>query len=1447
MADTFRVLYADDEPDLLNIGKLFLERSGDFSVATVGSASAALELLKKEQFDAIISDYQMPGMDGIQFLIEVRKKYGSVPFILFTGKGREEVVIKALNEGADFYLQKGGDPGAQFAELINKVRYAVQRRRYEQKVNEAGEKYKAFISVSNTGAWEYHDDTGFLWCSPEYLSMLGRNASQFDFSGKANLQETWTDQLHPEDRERADRHFKEYLLNGSVGMYENHFRMRHSDGHWVWIWSRGSTLRDNKGDLTSKTVGTHIDITESRLAEEAIRKNNERLRMAQEVGKTGSWELDLATGRVWASEEGFRIFAAPRPADGIISLEEIENRIPDRERIHRALTDLVEKGTEYNLEYAIVPDDNSGQKTVHSVARILIDTEKKPAMIAGVIQDITGRKRSEEQVLLAGEEWERTFNAVPDLVSILDTEHTIRRVNKAMAAKLGVTPDEAVGLTCYQCVHGTHSPPDFCPHAMLIKDQQEHAVEIYEERLGGHFLVTCTPLWDKDGKLLGSVHIARNITDRKRAEEALLRLSQFHESVITNAQVWLSVLSDKGTILMWNTAAEEISGYRAGEVIGKNEVWKMLYPDKEYRKQITDTITRIIRDQNYLENFETMILSKSGTKKVISWNTRGIPDITGTVSDFIAIGVDVTDRVRADEALKTSQLQLAEAMDLAHLVNWEFDVATGIFTFNDRFYALYGTTTEQEGGNQMPADVYARQFVHPDDQYLVADEVNKAINATDPAFVSEVEHRIIRRDGEVRHIVVRFGITKDAAGRTVTTHGANQDITELKRIEEALEKHLIALTQPLDDTGITFEELFNIDEIQRLQDEFAKATGVASVITRTDGTPITRPSNFTRLCNDIIRKTERGCANCFKSDAVIGAPHPNGPIVQPCLSGGLWDAGASIVIGGRHIANWLIGQVRNEIQTEETMRAYALEIGVDEQTVLEAFREVPSMSLEKFEAIAQSLYTLANQLSKSAYQNVQQARFITERKRAEELISQQTDAMQAAMDGMAVLNGDQNYIYMNKAHARIYGYESATELIGESWRILYDTDELQRFEQQIMPELRQKGNFYGRARGKKKDGSTFPQELSLTVLDHGGLICIVRDITDREMAEVALSESEKFNRNLVENIPDYLLIYDQRGTILFTNPIFPIKFGFAPEEAIGSPVIGHIAPENRDQVMTLMKQRNSDTILPPYEISILKKDGSSVPVIIKGTHIKFHDREAVLLLMNDITERKRGEEVLLKINQKLNVLSQLTRKDLTNQVFVLSSYLELTKNQLAGQGSALETLEGVDDAVRSIHKTIEYTKDYQDMGAKPPAWQNVKTAMLFGLSHISIGNIQHCIETEDLDIFADPLLEKVCQRLFETSLTHGGHVTRIRIWHTVTPEGATIVFEDDGVGIPDEKKEQIFLRGEGTRASRGSLIFVREILDITGITIKETGEPGKGARFEMTVPKGMWRIAGKSA
>jgi len=179
------------------------------------------------------------------------------------------------------------------------------------------------------------------------------------------------------------------------------------------------------------------------------------------------------------------------------------------------------------------------------------------------------------------------------------------------------------------------------------------------------------------------------------------------------------------------------------------------------------------------------------------------------------------------------------------------------------------------------------------------------------------------------------------------------------------------------DENITFIELFDLNELQKIQDTFAEATGVASIITDPEGVPITKPSNFCRLCNDIIRKTEKGRANCYYSDSMIGRPNPDGPIIQPCLSGGLWDAGSSISIKGKHIANWLIGQVKNKDTKEEKMMEYAREIGADEDEFREALHEVREMSLEQFQKIADALFVFAREISSKAYLNKQQERFIS--------------------------------------------------------------------------------------------------------------------------------------------------------------------------------------------------------------------------------------------------------------------------------------------------------------------------------------------------------------------------------------------------------------------------------------------------------------------------------------
>jgi PAS domain S-box-containing protein len=129
------------------------------------------------------------------------------------------------------------------------------------------------------------------------------------------------------------------------------------------------------------------------------------------------------------------------------------------------------------------------------------------------------RKRAEEAVLRAKEEWEHTFNSVPDLIAILDNQHRIVRVNKAMADRLGMAPEECVGLHCYEVMHGLTCPPEFCPHVLTCRDGKEHTIDIHEPRLGGDFLVSTTPVFDGNNRVTGAVHVARDITERKKAEQ----------------------------------------------------------------------------------------------------------------------------------------------------------------------------------------------------------------------------------------------------------------------------------------------------------------------------------------------------------------------------------------------------------------------------------------------------------------------------------------------------------------------------------------------------------------------------------------------------------------------------------------------------------------------------------------------------------------------------------------------------------------------------------------------------------------------------------------------------------------------------------------------------------------------------------------------------------------
>ncbi len=250
-----------------------------------------------------------------------------------------------------------------------------------------------------------------------------------------------------------------------------------------------------------------------------------------------------------------------------------------------------------------------------------------------------------------------------------------------------------------------------------------------------------------------------------------------------------------------NDAAVQYYGYPRERLLAMGIYDLNRLPEEKVVKNLVRAKTAKAR------HFQSVHYLASGEKRYVEIYSGPIT-VRGKAL-FYSIIHDITDRKIAEAELKKNQYLLSEAMDMAQMADWEFDVETGIFTFNDRFYELYATTAEREGGYHMPAEVYMREFTHPDDVAIVADEIRKALARPEPGYFALREHRIIRRDGEVRYIVVRIRVTKDADGRTTGTHGANQDITERKVIEEALresEERYRTLIEQLPDYIIVHRE-----------------------------------------------------------------------------------------------------------------------------------------------------------------------------------------------------------------------------------------------------------------------------------------------------------------------------------------------------------------------------------------------------------------------------------------------------------------------------------------------------------------------------------------------------------------------------------------------------------------------------------------------------------------
>ncbi|MGA2308690.1 MAG: PAS domain S-box protein [Candidatus Bathyarchaeia archaeon] len=801
-----KVLHVDDEAGFSEIAKQCLEMQGPFQVDMATSVEEAKEKLKEETYDAVVSDYQMPGKDGLEFLKELRQSGNTVPFLIFTGRGREEVAIKALNLGADQYLNKNGDPETVYCELGHAIRTTVERKRAaeertcaEMALRACGERYGRLFDSTIEGILINGSDGKISSLNPAAANILG-------YSNQKELIGTHAVKLYadPEDRTRV---LRELMKNGYVKDWEMVWKKK--DGILIEILASVTVQKDEKGNML-RTEGIFRDVTEKKKAEKALRESEEKYRTlanslpeiafeADEQGKlafvnertyviTGYTREDFAKGlnaldflvpehRGRAQENLKKVFSGEKTgtneytfqrkdgstfpvlissgpvvhedkivglrgivvdisqfkkmemelsenqtrlqnifdvsADAIVVID-LNGKVADcneqaqkvfgyssksefvgrnafesaaKKDWQRAMENMertLKQGLMRNIEYTIIAK-NGSERLLSVSASVLKDLSGNPTGFVSVIEDITERKKAEEALRESEEKFRNLAEQSPNMIFI-NKKGRIVYANKKSEEIMGYTKEEFYSpdfnfLKLIAPESRELIKSDFAKH---MKGEEaapyEYKLLTRQGRTIDAILTSKLITYDGESAILGTV---TDISERRQEHEVVRRsaeqarsLLEFQNKVIDTAIVWINLLDREGNVILWNRAAELISGYSREEVIGHKKIWEWLYPDPQYCAKIFAHQRRTIEhNESAFRDFETVIRCKDGALKTISWYSNNILDENGETVGSIAMGIDATE-------LKKTEKDLQEAIERLAIMNEKLRVV-GLLSRHD--------------------------------------------------------------------------------------------------------------------------------------------------------------------------------------------------------------------------------------------------------------------------------------------------------------------------------------------------------------------------------------------------------------------------------------------------------------------------------------------------------------------------------------------------------------------------------------------------------------------------------------------------------------------------------------------------------------------------------------------------------------------------------------------
>ena len=456
---------------------------------------------------------------------------------------------------------------------------------------------------------------------------------------------------------------------------------------------------------------------------------------------------------------------------------------------------------------------------------------------------------------------------------------------------------------------------------------------------------------------------------------------------------------------------------------------------------------------------------------------------------------------------------------------------------------------------------------------------------------------------------------------------------------------------------------------------------------------------------------------------------------------------------------------------------------------------------------------------------------------------------------------DGNVVIASPSALSLFGYASLDEILGKP---ITETFYLDRDERKTFLDLLDRtGSVHEyETRLRKKDGTP----ITVSTASHyyydaqgkvAGVEGILRDITGQKKMEEALKDSTQHLSDIISFLPDATFAIDRNGTVISWNRAMEEMTGVPAAQILGKGDYAYAVPfyGKKRPILIDLVFAPANEIAEQYSFVRVSGDVltaetvNATPlgrtVVLWGKAAPLYDSEGkrtgAIESIRDITDRKMAEGALGSVNRKLKLLTGITRHDIRNQLSILRGHLALLQKEQPDLSTGAH-FRKIIAAAGYISSMIQFTKEYESIGVNAPSWHDCRTLAGAAAAQATAADITVRNDIPaGTEVFADPLIARVFYNLADNAVRYGGKITTIRFSAGRSGVGPLIICEDDGEGVPTDDKEKIFERGFGKNTGLG-LFFAREILGITGITIRETGVPGGGARFEMAVPEENYRV-----